>query len=397
MKAANLVSSAVLAACLLTIVSSAETEPGNAMWVWNFDTAVATAEQREELIRFSLRHRIRVLFVGTDPALKNHEREYAELIGLARSHGIRVLALAGKAEWAKKAYHEEALERLEQVLSFNERYPEHRFDGIQFDIEPYILPEFRRETETIGPQFVRLIAQAADTIAERGSRLELNVAIPFWYATGEPPVTVEYDGVRKPLSRHILDAADSVSIMAYRNSAEEQIAVARADLDYAASVGKKAYIGAETGPPDGEGIPEYVTYFHHELDFANKQWEAIRRHYAKHPGFAGVAIHSYDSFRAMQERDQPMLLQREQRFLELKAAGIMSGRADGSPGFGQPATRAETAAVAARLGGFREPLSVPPDPPRFLDVPPEAWYAGWVETAYRMGVMNGREIGRAHV
>ena len=389
-KLAHVVSAAVAAACLFTIVSRAEPEPADAMWVWQFDTAAATAELRQELIQFSLRHRIRVLFVGTDPALADHEDEYAELIGLAHSHGIRVFALAGKAVWAKKEHHEEALDRLEQVLSFNERHPERRFDGIQFDIEPYTLPEFRGDAEAIGSQFVRLIAKAAGMISERGHALELNVAIPFWYATGDPPVVVDYDGVRKPLSHHLLDAADSVSIMAYRDSAEEQIAVARAELDYAAKVGKKAYIGAETGPPDGEGIPEQVTYYHQELWFFHEQLEAVRRHYAKHPAFAGVAIHSYDSFRNMQERERQQLRQREQRYLELKAAGIMSGYADGGPGFGQRATRAETAAVAARLGGFSEPLPVSPDEPRFADVPPEAWYAGWVETVFRMGVMNGK-------
>ncbi|WP_274362018.1 S-layer homology domain-containing protein [Paenibacillus thermotolerans] len=380
-----------LLTCLYGAPAQAQSNPVNAMWVWDFYTSMSTDAQRQELIDFSLKNNIGLLFVGTRNTLKDRPDDYAELIREAHKHRIKVFALAGNASWALQDNHSYALDQLNQVLDFNEDLSSETsdgFDGLQYDIEPYTLPDFKDNAGSIGMQMLRLLEAAANKIpADVRESFELNAAVPFWYTSGQKPLTIEYKKQRKPLSHHILDLVDSVSIMAYRDNAAGQIKLSAADVDYASTAGKKAYIGVETMPANGNSIPETITYNNKKINYLTEQMEAIRRHYSNHPGFAGVALHTYDSFKAM-------LQNLDNQFNVLKAAGIFNGYADGSARYGRNATRAEIAAVAARIGGYSDNNLVTPNTAHFKDVPPDAWHYGWVETAYSLGVMNGKGGGQ---
>lgn len=381
---------AVLIAMIFPNPVQAKNEPAKAMWVWDYYKSAYTPEQREQLIRFSVENDINLLFVGTRGTLVDyHYDEYAELIELARANGIRVFALAGDAAWALEKHHSSALEHIGQVLDYNANHPDHRFDGISLDIEPYTLACYADNAGSIGYQFLRVLEASANLISDRGGELELDAAVPFWYASGGR--TIEYHDIRKPLSHHILDLVDSITIMAYRDRADAQIELSMNDMDYAAKVGKKAYVGAETMPPDGERIPENITYNNERISVMNAQLKAISQFYSDHQGFGGIAIHAYEPFKEMHRRELQKL---EKEFNALKSSGIMTGYPDGSAGFGQTATRAEIAAIAARLGGYSAANLYEPIQPSFLDVPPNQWYFGWIESAYILGVMQGKSNQR---
>jgi hypothetical protein len=372
---------------LFTSSIQAKNDPVKAMWVWDYYKSANTQEQREQLIQFSLTNDINLLFVGTRGTLVDyHYDEYAELIGLAHANGIRIFALAGEASWALEKNHTAALRHIKQVLDYNSNYPENRFDGISLDIEPHTLSGYSDNAGSIGYQFLRLLEAAVNIISKNGDDdVELDAAVPFWYSSGGR--TIKYNDVRKPLSHHILDLVDSVSIMAYRDQADAQIELAKNDVLYAASIGRKAYIGAETMPPDGERIPENITYNNEKISYMNDELEAIHHYYSKHPGFGGIAIHSYESFKEMLQSEERKL---EQQFNALKAAGIMTGYTDGSAGFGKTATRAEVAAIIARLGGYTDANLHKPVKASFLDVRQGQWFYGWIESAHKMGVMQGK-------
>ncbi len=69
----------------------------------------------------------------------------------------------------------------------------------------------------------------------------------------------------------------------------------------------------------------------------------------------------------------------------LSELGIMAGYADGTFRPARPVTRAETAALLVRALG-KERLAATR---RFVDVPPDAWFAGFVESLAAMGVTSG--------
>ncbi|WP_309118206.1 S-layer homology domain-containing protein [Paenibacillus sp.] len=388
MKATIVLSVAVLmAATMFVRPAQAEPDAVTAMWAWDYNTSVSTEERRERLLRFSRQVDANVLFVGTRTTLAEAEPKYADLIRRAHAQGIRVFALAGKADWALAEHHASAIKHISQVLDFNARHPSTPFDGIQLDVEPYTLPQYADDPAGIGAQLLRLLDTAERLVPDE---LELNAAIPFWYAASHKPRTVDYNGVEKPLSHHILDVVDSVSIMAYRDTAAAQIELSSIDVAYAGKVGKLAYVGAETLPPDGERIPDYVTYSGKNVHYMKVQMEAIRRHYAEHPGFGGVAVHTYDAYQAMLRQEEETM---ERQFRELRDAGIMTGYPDGTTGFGKPTTRAEVAAIAARIAGYTEATLERPAEASFRDVSPRQWFYGWVESARRIGAVQGNGDG----
>lgn len=376
--------------CITPLPLHAQEQHVKGMWVWDFYTSAFTEEQREQLIQFSLQHNINLLFVGTRLTLKEHPSAYADLIQKARQNGIRVFALAGRASWAWEENHHEPLAHLQQVLDYNSVYPSTPFDGLQFDIEPYILSDYWDNTDRVNSQLLQLLEASARLINETEDPLELNAAIPFWYASGQRPMMAEVNGASKPLSHHILDIVDSVSIMAYRDHANAQIEVSKADIEFAESIGKKAYIGAETKPPNDEGIPDWITYYNKKTSYMNEQFEIIHEYYRNNSGFGGIAVHTYDSYKEMQQKEEELYPNLDQKFNVLKTAGIMTGYPDGSAGFGKTATRAEVAVIAARLGGYSDTTLYTPSSASFDDVAPREWCYGWIESAYQMGVMEGK-------
>lgn len=293
-----------LAVCLTVInvaPSPAHANNGNtrALWVWDFYEAASNSAKITELLQFLKDHDINLLFIGTRNTLPDQPATYEELILRAHEEGIRVFSVVGRAYWALETYHREALAEVRQVLSFNASHPSSKFDGIQYDIEPHALPEFITKRGSVSYQYIQLLKRTAKEIASSDEHLEFNAAIPFWYATGDNPVMVETGGERKPLSYFILDNVDTATIMAYRDTAERQIRLSLAETEYAASIGKKVYIASETKSPDGNTIPNEITYFNKGLEYMNQQLNTVITYFANHAGFGGIAIHEYSAFKKM--------------------------------------------------------------------------------------------------
>lgn len=282
-----------------TIPAQAQQRQAKAIWAWDFYEAAANSNKITALLKFLKEQDINLLFIGTSKTLPDQPATYEELITRAHAEGIRVFALVGRAEWALEAQHREAVAELRQVLSFNASHPDSAFDGIQYDIEPHTLPEYKTKRGSVNYQYIQVLRRIAGEIKASGDPLEFNAAIPWWLASGENPVIVETGGQRKPLSYFVLDIVDTVSLMAYRDTADRQIRASLAEADYAAKLGKKIYIGAETSPPNGSTIPNEITYYNKGTTYMNNQIEEITAYYAKHKGFGGIAIHQYPAFKKM--------------------------------------------------------------------------------------------------
>lgn len=272
------------------------------LWVWDFDEAASDSAKINQLVRFLTEHEINLLFISTGRSLSDQPAEYEKLIRKAHKANIRVFALAGEGSWALESHHPKALEEIRRVLAYNASHPRNKFDGIQYDIEPYTLPAFQTDKEAVSRQYLQVLQAIKDEIARRNSHFEFNAAIPFWYATGESPVLIEVNGETKPLSFHVLDIVDSVSIMSYRDTAEQQIRLSQVEVEYASMTGKKVYVSAETNPPHESSIPHYITYNDEDIAYMNEQFEIVVSAFQNQPGFGGIAIHHYSAFKEMIER-----------------------------------------------------------------------------------------------
>lgn len=273
------------------------------LWIWNFYEAASDPAKINQLLKFLTKHKINLVFISTGQSLTDQPAAYEQFIRRAQNAKIRVFALTGDASWALESNHQAALEELRRVLAYNAAYPKTKFDGIQYDIEPYILPIFHTDKENVSRQYLQVLQAIKDEMNGRNSRMEFNAAIPFWYATGESPVILEINGESKPLSFHVLDIVDSAAIMSYRDTAENQIRISRVEVEYASQTGKKVYVSSETNPPNGSSIPHYITYYDEDIHYMNQQLAEIVSAYRHQPGFGGIAIHHYPTFKEMTERD----------------------------------------------------------------------------------------------
>lgn len=298
---------AFIVSCLL-LVSLASTAfavaaPQNnvkGMWIWNFSTALSTLSQRNELIKFAVSNNINLFYVNTGGVLPDHPDEYSDLITQAHTNGIQVYALDGDPSWALAENHAFALNRIQEVLDFNTNHSA-KFDGIQHDIEPYLLSVWNTDRSGTAGQLLQLLQDAEAKIKNYSAGMQYTMTVPFWY--DEAPINIAYNGLIKPLDYHILDIVDSIAVMDYRDSAgntdtnrDGQIDHGKQEVDYAASIGKKAIIAAETCVPDGSGVPDYITYYDNGKTYMNDELQKVVSYFGSSAGFGGIGIHHYDTY-----------------------------------------------------------------------------------------------------
>ncbi|MFZ4453107.1 hypothetical protein [Salibacterium aidingense] len=310
----------------------AETTSGNdkAMWAWFPNEDINTEAGREELVEFSKEKGINVIYLNIGvredipqvppfpyrhmhpkfsvgkqegiPYLQMHPAQYQKFIKLAHENDIEVIALDGASEWAKKKNHKTPIKRMIQVVKYNNfSDEEEQFDGIQMDIEPYLLDEWDTEERS------RLILDylnglnKLDTIAA-DHHIDFMIAMPFWFDGDE--YETDYNDVTKPLSDHVMDIVDTAAIMAYRDKAEgndSMIYHSEHELEYANENGNTIVIAVETQNLEGIVEPYYekVSYFEEGEAYMDENLEIVDAAYAEEPGYGGQAIHKYQSYRSM--------------------------------------------------------------------------------------------------
>ncbi len=332
-----------------------------AMWLWNTKDLLGSDEERMRLTDFCGHSGITGIFLQLpyDAKEKSGKKEIlwnrtqmALLLSHLHRKGIEVHALDGDPRFALRPWHEHVLSTIRSVIQYNKTVqPDERFDGVRYDNEPYILPEFfGMQKESIILQYLELLSFSKELTQSSG--LEFGVDIPFWFDQKneffEPIAEIH----NRPLTECILDIVDNIGIMDYRTSAygaDGVIAHALGELAYASAKGKKVFIGLETTAlPDetvlefgrGEGPSHIVIqkregtkirlqWFHEpndigskgdlilyqqnivfvpagKLTFADRSFgeltdvmEKAESEFQEYPSFYGFAIHSYESFQKL--------------------------------------------------------------------------------------------------
>lgn len=251
-----------------------EANPGPAAtWVWNTAGYLGQPERQDSLGRFLSSHGFGTAFMQlvaarggsiTSRGLEPDDR-LRHLVSALHASGIQVYALDGAKELALPANHGAVLATIRNVLRYNERVAAaERFDGIRYDIEPYLLPGFHgpRRAEII-QGYLEVLARGAALAREGG--LRFGADIPFWFDSPDEVtferVTAEFRGERKPVSEHVIDLADDVAVMAYRTAAfgaDGILRQAEGEVRYATRAGKRAWIALETGLLPDETLVEFA-------------------------------------------------------------------------------------------------------------------------------------------
>lgn len=235
-----------------------------------------------------------------------------EFISWAHSRGYKVFALieadSGIAQMgAYERYHNNAVRAMEKIINYNISSKDNEgFDGVNVDVEPYTLPDFAPATPSLQIQYLDMLDKMIQRRNVAESRLVFGPAIAKWFDTAVHCQQITWGGQTKPLSEHVQDICDYISIMDYRDSAGVRgvfgagiIPQAENEINYANKIGKvnSVVLGVETLDIANSGDPESITFREEGRAYMEGQLKLVYDAFKDDPSFGGVAVHHYDSIR----------------------------------------------------------------------------------------------------
>jgi len=162
---------------------------------------------------------------------------------LANQKGIDVFWLQGEYQWLDDS--SKLLEKLEKYNRYQTENPNCKFAGIHLDIEPHQNPEFGVKRAELIHELIDLAYNLKITYPN----IKFDYDIPFWLDDN-----IQFNNQVKPAYQHMIDIADRVFVMSYRDSAAAIRDIAKDELEYAKSIGKKIILSVETYSTEGDKV-----------------------------------------------------------------------------------------------------------------------------------------------
>lgn len=218
---------------------------------------------------------------------------YRSFIQKAQAKGIRIYALDGSAEWvAPRGYMNQ-----NQMINWLKSYQKgsttlQKFSGIHLDIEPYLYSGWTKNKAQTIKSYQELILKAETS--STSLKLPLEMDLPFWF--DEILYNNKYG--KGTLAEWVIQQVDSVTIMAYRDSAALIIKIIQNEIGYAEKYNKSLVIGVETGKTD-EG--SQISFFEEGESKMNQELAIVQDYYKQFSSFNGVAVHHVGSWMEMNQ------------------------------------------------------------------------------------------------
>lgn len=298
---------------MLFIFCSSVYAANNAIWIWETESfrMLDNNQSLEQSMSFLKSQDISTLYLYADEyhgrnVLIREPEKYRKLIKIAHENGFKIYALLGSyylntPEYILPEKRRVALQMFENVLIYNKNAEtESQFDGINLDIEPYLLDDWSTSRPLRGPQYLELSKAFMELKEKYGSGIQVGPAIPFWFS-GITDVT--WNNQKRQYNEWIQDIYDYVAIMDYRNKAlgsDSMVSLSKEEFDYADKINKKVMIGVETI----ETTPEKITFYGMGIKYFKKQLALAKAEMIKHKSFGGFVIHHYESYEKMVEENK---------------------------------------------------------------------------------------------
>lgn len=263
-------SAGLVAALIVGAALPASASRERAMWVWDAPDA--------GLIDFSIANGVTDLYLHVSPGFSS-DASVTSFLTDAHTAGLEVHAMAGDPAWARDSGPWTAW--VDEVAAHG------RFDGVVFDVEPYLHPDWGTKKRN---RLIRSYLSGLDEATQRAGGLPVLAAVPFWF----DGITVKRD----PLVQHVLGATDGIVVMAYRDHAlgvDGIIDVAATEASLAASMGRLFLVGVETAP----ATFDKVTFAEEGRHFMESELGVVEAEFAANAGFGGFVIHHYGSYAGM--------------------------------------------------------------------------------------------------
>jgi hypothetical protein len=233
-----------------------------ATWVWVDEAAPPDPEALRAL---AARERLAEAFVSVP--WRGPTAATDAVVAVLRDTGVgRIAALGGDPAWVDG---DRAARWARRAVAAG------RFDGVHLDIEPWARPDWAGDEQRMLDGLERAARETAAAAA-----LPVEVDLPPWLAQTHPRT---FD--------RIVRRADAVTLMAYRDRAEDILAVSARARALLAGARRPWRIGVETAPV-GEAAPAArETFADDGRAVLERELAAVVARLDPRDGFAGVAVH----------------------------------------------------------------------------------------------------------
>lgn len=217
---------------------------------------------------------------------------YRSFIKKAGGQGIVVYALDGAPDWAAP----KGFTKQNQLMSWLSNYQlkaasDQKFAGVHLDVEPYLYSGWKSNRAATVKAYQALLLKAKSSTAELNLPLEAD--LPFWF----DEISYKNTYGNGVLAEWVIANTQSVTLMAYRDSAAMIIDLVKSEIAYGEKYGKRVVVGVETGQTD-EG--DMISFYEEGEAFMERELAAVKAHYAGAKGFGGIAVHHVDSWKRLE-------------------------------------------------------------------------------------------------
>lgn len=198
----------------------------------------------------------------------------SSFIDKAKSKNVKVYWLIGDVEYLRDR--QKLFNKIDQFVDYNNNNPSYAYDGIHLDIEPHQDDYFDRDRTML----IYNLIDIAYALKQNYPQIQFDYDLPFWLED-----EIDYNGQIKPAYAHMIDIADRIFLMSYRDSAEAMLDISSEELEYAKNVNKPIILGAETAETSET---EIVSYFEEGKIFMQNELEKVKLALPKN---CGISIH----------------------------------------------------------------------------------------------------------
>lgn len=307
----------LIVAASLALAGEAYASSQRAMWVWGMsnaivmDTTYPAAGAKKDFFDYcaaphgDATKKITYIFFdaqpyGVDLMNATNAAKLRTFLSQAHTNGISVDFLSGDQAWATPEYRSVGETLVDEVTTFNAAgTAAQRFDGIQYDVEPYLLSsekagntlDWNYDLATIWNTYLTLLIDCQTKIntyntSHASALMRFGVTIPYWYNVNSGPV---------PRADDVMKIVDYVALMSYRDAGASIINSAQDEIVAAVTAPCQVYIGVETShPTDNVDFPPSTTFYEEGNTAMETALAQVESAFSGYLSYDGIAIHYYE-------------------------------------------------------------------------------------------------------
>ncbi|PZE20511.1 alpha-amylase family protein [Paenibacillus xerothermodurans] len=253
-------------------------------WMWN---PYVIGDDREGTLQQLSDKNVNRVYLFVDPTYPT--AYYSNFIREAGARGIEVRALSGAPNWVLPEHNKKMYEFVHWVKQYNQQVqPEEKFDGIHLDVEPYVLPEWKQDSDAVIGLWRDTVSGFAEEV-KSDSDLAVGMDMPVWLDKFN---VSDGAGGSTTLADWMIRRVDQVTLMAYFDNAQQMAESVKDELNHANSAGVPLIMAVETV---NNGDPRSSFYSHGNAAMLN-QLNALTTAMGNNSSFQGHAVHEWDSW-----------------------------------------------------------------------------------------------------